>query len=97
MLLRSGRAREIRAEEAEAGAGPGGVGQDLVLEELGGDHDRRDQQPLQNHGHSYRPQNRPAASDTRSFSTILEFRYYDRNHFNGCCLCYIISVNILCL
>ena len=28
------------------GAGPGGVGQDLVLEELGGDHDRRDQQPL---------------------------------------------------
>ena len=32
--------------EAEAGAGPGGVGQDLVLEELGGDHDRRDQQPL---------------------------------------------------
>ena len=46
MLLRSGRAREIRAEEAEAGAGPGGVGQDLVLEELGGDHDRRDQQPL---------------------------------------------------
>ena len=37
---------EVRAVKAEAGAGPDGVGEDLVLEKLGGDHDRRDQQPL---------------------------------------------------
>ena len=35
-----------------SGAGPGGVGLDLVLEKLGGDHDRRDQQPLPRNEHN---------------------------------------------